>query len=235
VTHLGDRVSAYVDGQLPISHTERVTAHLATCSECREAVERERSIKTALTGMDEPAPEAGFMIALMALGGPTGPMTPRDQHMPGSPRPPLVMFEANVRGRPELSLAPSVPSALAPLTRGGRRRLGGALIVGATVVGAGFLTSSFLPLAGSSGSPLVRPATGQLVVSPGSSNSGQGASRRGGVGRGVPPVLPITGLPVAGLSAAGVSVAGISFDFRPSDVAFPTLSSSSATPPRPAR
>ena len=234
MTHLGDRVSAYVDGQLPISHTERVTAHLATCPECREAVERERSIKTALTGMFEPAPEAGFMISLMALGGPTGPMTPRDQHMPGSPRPPLVMFEADVRGRPELSLAPTA------LAGRGRRRWGGALIAGATVVGAGFLTSSFLPLAGSSGSPLVRPASGQLVVTPGSSTSVQGANRRGAVGRGVPPLLPITALPVAGVSVAGVSVAGVSVagarsGFRPSDVAFPTLSPGSPTHPRPAR
>jgi anti-sigma factor RsiW len=234
VTHLGDRVSAYVDGQLPISHTERVTAHLATCSDCREAVERERSIKTALTGMFEPAPKAEFMIALMALGGPTGPMAPRDQHMPGSPRPPLVMFEADVRGRPELSLAPSA------LTGRGRRRWGGALIAGATVVGAGFLTSSFLPLAGSSGSPLVRPASGQLIVTPGSSTSVQGANRRGPVSRDVPSVLsatglPIPGLPVAGFPVAAVSVAGVRSGFRPSDVAFPTLSPSAVTHPRPAR
>ena len=45
------------------------------------------------------------------------------------------------------------------------------LIAGATVVGAGFLSSSFLPLAGSSGSPLVRPASGNLVLTPDASTA----------------------------------------------------------------
>lgn len=215
MTHLGDRVSAYVDGQLPISLTERVTAHLATCPACREAVERERSVKTALTGMFEPAPGAEFMISLMALGGPAGPLAPRDGHMPGAPRPPLVMFEADVRRTPELALAPSAFAGR------GRRLWGGALIAGATVVGAGVLSATFLPLTGPSGAPSVRPASGHLVIAPAASPASQGPGRRTGGSRTAPTVIPVV---------------GVYSGFRPSEIVFPTLLSSfSGAVPRPAR
>ena len=43
MTHLGDRMTPLVDGQLPVDATERAHAHLASCDGCREAVETERA------------------------------------------------------------------------------------------------------------------------------------------------------------------------------------------------
>ena len=194
--HLGVRVSAYVDGQLPVSLTERVTAHLAACVVCREAVERERRTKGALLAMPDPSPATDFMLSLVAMGGPSGPDGPRAGHVPGSPRPPLVTFEADARRDPRLSLAPSGVVARGML----RRRWGGALIGAATVVGAGVLSATLLPLVtvGGAGVP-VRQPSGSIAVTPGSPWMQQNVVRRFG-SRGWPavasPGAPATGAPV---------------------------------------
>ncbi|MDQ1290101.1 MAG: hypothetical protein QG622_3667 [Actinomycetota bacterium] len=70
MTHLGERVSALVDGQLPIDALERAHSHLARCRECRDAVEAERLMKVRLSCLPEPGPEAGFLGRLVAIGAP---------------------------------------------------------------------------------------------------------------------------------------------------------------------
>ncbi|MGI9156744.1 MAG: zf-HC2 domain-containing protein [Marmoricola sp.] len=52
--HLGDRVSALVDGQLSASEEERAWAHAMTCAGCRRLVEREGWTKTRLATMADP-------------------------------------------------------------------------------------------------------------------------------------------------------------------------------------
>ena len=58
ITHLGTRVSALLDGQLPAAEAERAWAHVHACHVCRDLVEREGWIKTRLAGL--PAPPGGF-------------------------------------------------------------------------------------------------------------------------------------------------------------------------------
>jgi anti-sigma factor RsiW len=48
IFHLGSRVGALVDGQLPPAQAERAWAHVHSCSTCRDAVEREGWIKREL-------------------------------------------------------------------------------------------------------------------------------------------------------------------------------------------
>lgn len=49
--HLGNRVSALLDGQLPPDEAERAWSHVHLCHFCRDAVEREGWIKTRLAGL----------------------------------------------------------------------------------------------------------------------------------------------------------------------------------------
>lgn len=57
--HLGDRVSALVDGQLTAAEAERAWAHTMTCAGCRRLVEREGWLKSRLSSMSGPTPESG--------------------------------------------------------------------------------------------------------------------------------------------------------------------------------
>jgi anti-sigma factor RsiW len=117
VSHLGDRVTALVDGQLPIDATERAHAHLAGCPECREAVEAERLIKSRLSVLTGPEPAGDLVGRLLAMGGPSGPLPPRPGHVPGSPRPqPVTLRRPTPTARP----APAVPGR--PPTRPGVSR-----------------------------------------------------------------------------------------------------------------
>ena len=51
IGHLGPRVSALLDGQLPPAEAERAWAHVHLCHLCRDAVEREGWVKTRLAGL----------------------------------------------------------------------------------------------------------------------------------------------------------------------------------------
>jgi hypothetical protein len=87
VAHLGDRVAALVDGQLPADVVDRAHAHLVGCRPCREAVEAERLMKGRLACLRGPEPGVDLMQRLLAMGGPNGPLPPRGGHVPGTPRP----------------------------------------------------------------------------------------------------------------------------------------------------
>lgn len=58
IGHLGTRVSALLDGQLPPAEAERAWAHVHTCHLCRDLVEREGWIKTRLSGLSGDAGHA---------------------------------------------------------------------------------------------------------------------------------------------------------------------------------
>ena len=51
IGHLGDRVSALLDGQLSPAEAEKAWAHVHACHFCRDLVEREGWIKTRLAGL----------------------------------------------------------------------------------------------------------------------------------------------------------------------------------------
>lgn len=70
VGHVGSRVSALVDGQLPPAETERLWAHVHRCSACWVAVQREGWVKRQLLGLaaSSPAPSYGLRGALAHPG-----------------------------------------------------------------------------------------------------------------------------------------------------------------------
>ncbi|TYL45175.1 hypothetical protein FXB39_19495 [Nocardioides sp. BGMRC 2183] len=52
IGHLGTRVSALLDGQMPAAEAEDAWAHVYACHRCRDLVEREGWVKTRLAGLD---------------------------------------------------------------------------------------------------------------------------------------------------------------------------------------
>jgi hypothetical protein len=90
MSHLGDRVTSLVDGQLSVDGAERALMHITACGECREAVESERLMKQRLAALAAPEPADLLIRRLLELAGPSGPLPPRSGHVPGSPRPELV-------------------------------------------------------------------------------------------------------------------------------------------------
>ncbi|MFD8753382.1 zf-HC2 domain-containing protein [Kitasatospora sp. NPDC059577] len=66
--HLGDRLSAFLDGELGHDSRERVQAHLATCPQCLAEADEGRSVKHLLTRTGTPGPSSALMARLMAVG-----------------------------------------------------------------------------------------------------------------------------------------------------------------------
>ncbi|MFJ9696681.1 zf-HC2 domain-containing protein [Kitasatospora sp. NPDC101183] len=78
--HLGERLSAYLDGELGHDSRERIQAHLATCPDCLAEADEARAVKHLLTRTGTPGPSSGLMARLMAVGGlPDGAPTEADR------------------------------------------------------------------------------------------------------------------------------------------------------------
>ncbi len=74
IGHLGPRISALLDGQLPPEESERAWAHVHECHFCRDQVEREGWVKTRLAGLSHGAGTAPDHLKGSLVGSPmTGP------------------------------------------------------------------------------------------------------------------------------------------------------------------
>ncbi|WP_329413330.1 zf-HC2 domain-containing protein [Streptomyces sp. NBC_00704] len=65
--HLGDRLSALVDGELGHDTRERVLAHLATCAKCKTEVDAQRRLKNVFAEVAPPTPSESFLARLQGL------------------------------------------------------------------------------------------------------------------------------------------------------------------------
>ena len=78
MSHLGDRLSALVDGELDGAELDRAHAHLASCEPCRTEAAELRALKRKLRALMTGAPaEAAMTSRLIAMTGPGGPIPPR--------------------------------------------------------------------------------------------------------------------------------------------------------------
>ena len=88
MSHLGDRLSALVDGELSAAERDRAHAHLASCEQCRAEAAELRALKRKLRGLTSGAPaEAAMTRRLIAMTGPGGPLPPRQPAAPRAVRP----------------------------------------------------------------------------------------------------------------------------------------------------
>ncbi|GHF65013.1 zf-HC2 domain-containing protein [Streptomyces thermodiastaticus] len=72
--HLGDRLSALVDGELGPDARERVLAHVATCPKCKAEVDAQRRLKSVFAQAAPPPPSESLLARLngLAWGGDPG-------------------------------------------------------------------------------------------------------------------------------------------------------------------
>ena len=69
IGHVGNRVGALVDGQLPDEEAERLWHHVHGCRRCSERVEREAWVKTQLAGLASAWPESAPLGLREGLSG----------------------------------------------------------------------------------------------------------------------------------------------------------------------
>jgi hypothetical protein len=83
--HLGDRLSALVDGELGHDARERVLAHVATCAKCKAEVDAQRRLKNVFAEAAPPPPSESFLARLQGLpaGGDLGDGPPLGGGLPG--------------------------------------------------------------------------------------------------------------------------------------------------------
>lgn len=168
MSHLGDRLSALVDGELSHTERDRLHVHLAACAECRAEAAALRALKRRLGALSDATMDRQLLSRLLALAEPSEPAPARPRPFPGSaPRPALLMYADSAR-------PPGLPDRI-PLTRGhaserqlrrtGRRRAPYMVagVFSMLVLGVGGV--SFLAGGGqSSPGPSVTPPVGMFTV-----------------------------------------------------------------------
>jgi anti-sigma factor RsiW len=78
MSHLGNRLSALIDGELDGAERDRAHAHLAGCEQCRAEAADLRALKQKLRTLRTGAPaEAAITGRLIAMAEPGGPPPPR--------------------------------------------------------------------------------------------------------------------------------------------------------------
>jgi anti-sigma factor RsiW len=151
MSHLGDLVSALVDGELSGAELDRANAHLAACDICQAEANSLRRLKRELRALAESCAADGITGRLLAITGEDGLAAPL-------PARPLERGHRGHRprgqGRPAGGRGPAYgpvggrPRSRAPGRRRGRYMLWGT--VSLVVVGIG--TAAF-GMGGSSGTP----------------------------------------------------------------------------------
>jgi anti-sigma factor RsiW len=157
MSHLGDRVSALVDGELSHAERDRALAHLADCARCRAEVESERQIKATIRAQVHPALPAGLVASLQRLAEPGEPLPPERPGFPDRFRTPAAWRPVDRRpdGRPGtdgVRSGPPVPARRSPLRRRMRLAAGGVLVAAAATAGLALLGG-----AQEDGTPVVPP------------------------------------------------------------------------------
>ncbi len=77
MSHLGNRLSALVDGELSAEESDRVHAHLARCATCRAEARELRALKQRVRGLGEVGPDDALTARLIRIAEPGAPVPPR--------------------------------------------------------------------------------------------------------------------------------------------------------------
>ena len=70
MSHLGQRISALIDGELADAERDRVLTHLAGCDECRQEAVALRALKQRMHTLGEAMVDAALTGRLMAMAAP---------------------------------------------------------------------------------------------------------------------------------------------------------------------
>jgi anti-sigma factor RsiW len=175
VTHLGQRLSALIDGELEASERERVFSHMARCGSCRDEVAALRMLKRRMNALGEAAAGSGLTGRLMGLSellgvqGPrlSGEMSSGAQVWPPPPPPPSG-WPVNRSSSPE---ATSADHDSHPDQRAGRLFLAGSVAIFLAGLGTAAVIAGGEPQARAPAPP-VTPSVDVLVAPHNSVNQG---------------------------------------------------------------
>ena len=179
MSHLGQRISALIDGELSDSERDRVLAHIAGCDECRQEAVALRALKQRMHSLGEAMVDAALTGRLMAMAMPPDgrPWTARAPWRPRGAFPAARMLTAGL-------LASTVAGlGAAAFFAGGEQQAPGPKVTPAvnTFLVQHAIVTGDLPVtpltggtAGSSGS--TAPATGSSRVAAGVSAGGMAAA-----------------------------------------------------------
>jgi anti-sigma factor RsiW len=157
VSHLGERITALVDGELDHDARDRALAHLATCGQCRAEADAQRRLKRRLRSLNEATPSSNLLTRLYAMGEPGGPIPPRARPMPGGARAPFVPRPG--AGHPRDNRPPGTPLMRRRVPRMRYLAVGAATLAVFGVGAAGFAAG-----ADTGQLPRVGPAVEQFAV-----------------------------------------------------------------------
>jgi anti-sigma factor RsiW len=159
MSHLGDRLSALVDGELSGADLDRAHAHLAGCEQCRTEAAELRQLKQKLRELMTHEPvdgmpaEAAMTSRLVALTGPGGPVPARSRPArsgsarPGSARRRLRVVRSR---RPEAGPDLSTPGPRGAWLGARRRRY---LVLGTVSLVVSLGTAAFTAGGGGDAAP----------------------------------------------------------------------------------
>jgi anti-sigma factor RsiW len=183
MSHLGQRISALIDGELSDSERDRVLAHIAGCDECRQEAVALRALKQRMHSLGEAMVDAALTGRLMAMAMPSDgrPWTSRAPWRPRGAFPAARMLTVGI-------LASTVAGlGAAAFFVGGEQQTPGPKVTPAvdTFLVQHAIVTGDLPVApltaGTAGSPgSMAPATGSSRVAAGVSASGIAAAAAAG-------------------------------------------------------
>ncbi|HKE52205.1 MAG TPA: zf-HC2 domain-containing protein [Actinomycetes bacterium] len=167
MTHLGERISALVDGELDHAERDRMLGHVTDCQPCRSELDALRKIKARLARSTGPEMTSILLDKLLAMAEPGGPLPPARRPVAGPSypiAPPPRNAATDASGRP-VAARPGSTGPGRPHRRGGRRRYvyltsASALSVSLIALGTAFAAGD----AGRGGGPLVNPPVDTFQV-----------------------------------------------------------------------
>ena len=182
MSHLGQRISALIDGELSDSERDRVLAHIAGCDECRQEAVALRALKQRMHSLGEAMVDAALTGLLMAMAMPSDgrPWTARAPWRSRGAFPAARMLTAGI-------LASTVAGlGAAAFFAGGDQQAPGPKVTPAVdtflvqhAIVTGDLPVTPLP-AGTAGRPGPAAATGSSSIAAGLSASGIAAAAAAG-------------------------------------------------------
>lgn len=177
MSHLGQRISALIDGELSDTERDRVLTHIAGCDECRQEAVALRALKQRMHSLGEAMVDAALTGRLMAMAMPPDgrPWTARQPWRPRGAFPAARMLTAGLLASTVAGLgAAAFFAGGEPPTPGPKvtPAVGTFLVQHAIVTGDLPVTSASGPAGGSAGAA---PATGTSRPAASPSPSGSAA------------------------------------------------------------